>query len=183
MLAYLFWHWRGPHVDAAPYEQAQRRFHAALREAPPPGFLRSRTAALAGAPWAGGGGEAYEDWYLLEDSAALDALNDAAVTASRRAPHDAAAALAGGGTGGVYHLRLGAPVREPRFAWWFGKPAGTSYTALDELLRPVVERGAALWCRHMVLGPAPEFCVQAAAPVALPVGLGELEVALRPVWS
>ena len=107
MLAYVFWHWRRPQVPAASYETLQRGFHAALAAAPPPGFLRSSTLSIAGAPWAAGGGEAYEDWYLVDGTAALDPLNDAAVTASRRQPHDAAAAAAAGGTAGLYRLRLG----------------------------------------------------------------------------
>ena len=108
MLAYVFWHWPRAGVPAAEYEDLQRRFHAALQAAPSAGFLGSRCLALAGAPWAGGGGPAYEDWYLLEGSAALDPLNAAAVTASRQAPHDAAAAVADGGTAGLYTLRLAA---------------------------------------------------------------------------
>ena len=38
MLAYVFWHWRRPDVPAASYEALQRRFHAALGAAPPPGL-------------------------------------------------------------------------------------------------------------------------------------------------
>ena len=113
MLAYVFWHWRRPDVPAASYEALQRRFHAALGAAPPAGFLGSRSLAITGAPWADGGNEAYEDWYLLEGSAALDPLNAAAVSASRQAPHDAAAAVAGGGTAGLYLLRLGSAGEPP----------------------------------------------------------------------
>ena len=101
MLAYVFWHWRRP-ACPPPYEALQRRFHAALEAAPPAGFSGSRSLAIAGAPWAADGGQAYEDWYLLEGSAALDPLNAAAVTASRQQPHDAAAAAAEGGTAGLY---------------------------------------------------------------------------------
>src|ERR1700752_4970973 len=105
MLAYVFWHWRRPGGPAADYEALQRRFHAALGAAPPAGFLGSRSLAVMNAPWAAGGGEAYEDWYLVADSAALDPLNDAAISASRQAPHDAAAAAAAGGTAGLPRLR------------------------------------------------------------------------------
>jgi hypothetical protein len=88
MLAYVFWHWRRPDVPAAAYEALQRRFHAALEVAPPAGFIGSRSVAIAGAPWAAGGGEAYEDWYLVDGWAGLDPLNAAAVSASRQGPHD-----------------------------------------------------------------------------------------------
>ena len=107
MLAYVFWHWRRPEVPAAAYEALQHRFHAALEAAPPAGFIGSCSVAIACAPWAAGGGEAYEDWYLVDGSAGLDPLNAAAVSASRQGPHDAAAAAADGGTAGLYLLRLG----------------------------------------------------------------------------
>ena len=184
MLAYVFWHWRNPAISSSDYEARQRVFHAALALAPPPGFARSFSVALAGAPWAAQGAEAYEDWYLVRDSAALDVLNEAAVTASRSGPHDAAAAVAAGGTAGLYRCRLGAPSSAPRSAQWFDKPAGMRYDELFALLSPLCrgESGAALWSRQMVLGPSPEFCLQAAAPVTLPSALLGRALALRPVW-
>ena len=108
MLAYVFWHWPRAGVSAgrlrgaaAPLPRGARR--DARRRVP--------RLALAGASPARPGrrtaATAYEDWYLLEGSAALDPLNAAAVTASRQAPHDAAAAAAEGGTAGLYLLRLG----------------------------------------------------------------------------
>ena len=96
MLAYAFWHWRRPRVERDEYEAMQRAFHAALAQSPPTGFVSSRCSAIRDAPWAAEGAEAYEDWYLLTGSAALDPLNDAAVSASRRGAHDAAAAAAQG---------------------------------------------------------------------------------------
>jgi hypothetical protein len=183
MLAYVFWHWRHPDVPAASYEAVQRRFHAALRAAPPAGFLGSRSLAISGAPWAGGGDEAYEDWYLLEGSAALDPLNAAAVSASRQGAHDAAAAVAAGGTAGLYLLRLGSAGEAPRTATWFAKPAGLSYAAMLAALEPLVRAdGAALWGRQMTLGPALEFCLHASGPVALPAPLVPVPLHCRPIW-
>lgn len=183
MLAYVFWHWRRTDVAAAPYEALQRRFHAALAAAPPPGFLRSRSLALTGAPWAADGHEAYEDWYLVEGSAGLDPLNVAAVSASRQAPHDAAAAAADGGTAGLYLLRSGSAGEVPRTATWFAKPAGMSYADLYALLEPLVRaESAALWGRQMVLGPTPEFCLHTAGPVALPAPLLPVPLHFRTVW-
>jgi hypothetical protein len=183
MLAYVFWHWRRPGVSAAAYEAAQRRFHAALTASPPPGFRRSCSIAIAGAPWAAGGGEAYEDWYLVEGSAALDPLNAAAISAPRQASHDAAAALASGGTAGLYSLRLGAPGAPPRTATWLAKPAGMAYGELFAMLEPLLrEDGAALWGRQMTLGPALEFCVHTARPVPLPPPLVPFALDCRTVW-
>ena len=183
MLAYVFWHWKQPAVAVAEYEDAQRGFHAALAAEPPPGFHRSVSVALSGAPWAGAGGAAYEDWYLLDGMAALEPLNQAAVTASRRGPHDSAAALAAGGTAGLYALRAGTATEAPAHAAWFAKPNGMSYAALDGLLAPVVAAtGAGLWMRQMVLGPTPEFCLWSSGVVALPAGLAALRFGVRVVW-
>ncbi len=182
MLAYLFWHWSRDGVEAAQYETAQRRFHAALAAAPPPGFSHSHSAALRGAPWAAGGGAAYEDWYLVHTSAALDSLNQAAISASRQVPHDAAAALAAGGAAGLYTLRAGTAITAPSHAIWFAKPPGMSYAALDGALRAVVAAHACVWMRYMVLGPTPEFVVHGTGELKLPAPLEGTSYKLRTVW-
>lgn len=184
MLAYVFWHWPRADLAAAAYERAQRAFHAALQAAPPPGFARSTSAAVRGLPWAAAGAHAYEDWYLLREPTALDALNTAAITASRAAPHDAAAALAAGGTAGLYRLRAGESPAAPRHAAWFAKPDGMSYAALDAAIMETRARhDAALWMRYMVLGPGPEFCLQSLQPLVLPPPFEAVRtVELRRVW-
>jgi hypothetical protein len=183
MLAYVFWHWRRPDVPAADYERLQRSFHAALAQSPPPGFVGSHSAAITGAPWAAAGGAAYEDWYLVDGSADLDPLNDAAISAPRRGPHDAAAAVAAGGAAGLYRLRAGEPPADPGAAAWFAKPAGMSYAALYEALEALARSTpAALWGRQMVLGPTPEFCLQSETPVRMPEAFAARTIALAPVW-
>jgi hypothetical protein len=170
-------------VTGPDYEAAQRRFHSALAAAPPQGFERSFSIALEGAPWAAGGGEAYEDWYLVDGSAALDPLNAAAVSASRQAPHDAAAALAAGGTAGLYSLRLGRPGPAPGTATWYAKPEGMTYREMFAALEPVVRsESAALWCRQMTLGPALEFCLHSRGPVSLPEPMAPFTIRCRTVW-
>ena len=175
MLAYLFWHWP---VDGgagrAAYEQAQAAFHRRLAGAPPAGFLRSWSFRVGGAPWLKVA-DAYEDWYLLEDSAALDALNDAAVAPPAKGAHDAAAAGAAG-MGGLYRLRSGAPDPRSGPALWFHKPAGTSYGEIYAAAGS--ER--ALWRRQMVLGPAPEFLAEGGrAPAGvLPIAVQRTLVSL-----
>jgi hypothetical protein len=183
LLAYVFWHWKQAEITAADYEHRQRAFHAALAAAPSAGFLGSFSVGLSHAPWAAGGSDAYEDWYLVQDFGALGRLNEAAVSTSRAAPHDAAAAVAAGGAGGLYGLRRGAVLRQPQYAHWFGKPDRMTYSELLAQLTPVVEqvRGA-LWMRQMVLGPAREFCLHAAAPISMPTVFGALVLPLRPAW-
>ena len=184
MLAYVFWHWPRADVAAAVYETVQRRFHATLRDNPPPRFLGSRSLAVAGARWAGReGGAAYEDWYFVDGSAGLDPLNAAAVSPAYRGPHDAAAAAAEGGTAGLYRLRQGAAADPPLAAAWFTKPPGMSYAALFAMLEPLIAaEGAALWARQMTLGPTPEFCLHTGRPVELPAALFPVAVRCRPVW-
>lgn len=183
MLAYVFWHWPRSGVDPGEYERMQRDFHAALAVSLPPGFLGSSCHRISGADWAAGGGIAYEDWYLQESSAALDELNAAAVTAGRRTAHDLAAALAAGGTAGLYHLQLGGHLPSATLAGWFRKPEGWSYARLLETMQPLIEQaGGSLWMRRMVLGPTPEFCFRSIEPVHLPRAIEPQMVPVDPVW-
>jgi hypothetical protein len=71
MLAYVFWHWKRTQISEQDYEARQRSFHAALSATPPDGFIRSASAAVAGAAWAAEGSAAYEDWYFVQDYTAL----------------------------------------------------------------------------------------------------------------
>jgi len=126
---------------------------------------------------------AYEDWYLVRDMAALAPLNEGAVSGPRLEPHNAVARLAADGTAGLYGLSAGVTLERPAHAAWFGKPAGMSYAALFELLRPLVDsaRGG-LWMRQMVLGPTPEFCLRSGAPAVLPPSIDAKYLVLLPVW-
>lgn len=162
MLAYTFWHW--PLPGAEKYEERIAQFQAALAASPPPGFRGGVTLRHEAAPWLPG--PAYLDWYMVDGFADLEALNEAAVTASRQGPHDAVAALARGGAGGVYKLRTGrAGPRFARVAHWFHKPAGMRY---DELFAGLANLPGSIWMRQMVLGPSPEFVLFALGDIALP---------------
>ena len=184
MLAYAFWHWKRPDVSLETYEARQSDFQAALAAHPPEGFLRGSTVRIEGAPWAAAGDLAYEDWYVIRGMSALEALNEGAVTAARKAPHDAVAQLAAGGTAGLYGLRAGSPMTTPSLATWFRKPSGLSYSALFEALAPTIATApAALWMRQMVLGPTPEFCLHSRDVVELPAGIAGHTLSLVPVWT
>jgi hypothetical protein len=160
LLAYVFFHRAGSGVDAAPYEAALRRFHAALGAEPPPGFIGSTTYRI---------GTGYADWYLVDNSAVLDRLNEAAVKGARSAPHDAVAHMASDGAGKLLMLRSGSARTEPGYEIRFSKPAGMGYSDLYERLKPWTDRAeVTLWRRMMVLGPAPEFCLVAPAAHDLP---------------
>jgi hypothetical protein len=184
LLAYVFWHWRHPSAERSAYEAAQQEFQRALGASPSAGFVRSFSHAIAGAPWANQGAEAYEDWYLVRDSGALDPLDTAAVTAGRKAAHDAAASLAAAGTAGLYQLRLGTAPTSPRSAQWFVKPAGMSYPQLFAAIEPTLAPvGGSLWVRKMTLGPSPELCVLAGEPATLAPQFQMFAFQLRPIWD
>ena len=163
MLAYVFSHRPADGVERAGYEEALRRFHAALASASPAGFVASATYRI---------GEGYSDWYLIESSAALDDLNAAAVSGARSAPHDEAARMAVDGAGKLLSLLAGAPTAGSGFEFRFAKPAGTGYADLYSQLQPsTTGRGVSLWRRMMTLGPPPEFCLVASEPLDLPAVL------------
>jgi hypothetical protein len=160
MLAYVFSHRPAPGVEPARYEAVLREFHGRLAASPPRGFISSLTYRI---------GDGYADWYLLADSAAMDALNEAAVSGSRTTPHDLAARMAVDGVGKLLLLAAGehdaAAVYEIRFA----KPAGMPYADLYANLEFATgAKGAGLWRRMMVLGPPPEFCLTAPTQIELP---------------
>jgi hypothetical protein len=169
MLAYLFWHERRSEVERDRYVALLDDFHRALAAAPPPGFRRSWSVALETAPWDRGPGEAFEDWYLADDWAALGTLNDAAVSASRKEPHDAVAYQATNGAGAVYALQHGELDGPRPWAGWLAKPDRMPYdTFVPQLLGALEGADAAVLRRQMVLGPAPEYAILAGREPALP---------------
>ena len=165
MLAYVFWHRPGDGGDPAAYETGLAAFHAALAADPPGGFRGSAALRVREAPWLPGSGAAYEDWYAVEDWAALGRLNEAAVRGTRARPHDAVAVRAAAGAGAVYGLVSGPPVLAAGRTSWLAKPAGLDRDGFHAKLDGP---GRSVWMRQMVLGPAPEYVVRSGAPVVLP---------------
>src|SRR2546421_3279789 len=100
MLTYVFWHQRESKIAREEYQERLVAFHRILRERQPQGFLFSMILEMAQLPWMEEGREAYEDWYIVENSAALDPLDDVAVKGICREPHHQGARLAGGVAGG-----------------------------------------------------------------------------------
>jgi len=168
VLAYVFWHVRAADVATANYEARLAAFHASLRDGAPAGMGSTAAVALDAVPWLGGQA-GYEDWYLVEDFAALGTLNAAAVSGARQAPHDAAAAAADRGVAGIMGHVCGPLLPErPGWAAWLGKPAGMAYGAFHAALTDALAGEGSAWQRQMTLGPATEYCVLAAAERALP---------------
>jgi hypothetical protein len=160
LLAYVFSHRAAEGVEVAAYEDSLRRFHSELASATVSGFIASATFSV---------GAGYSDWYLLESSSAMDALNAAAVSGARAPAHDSAAGMASDGVGKLLSLASGSPSFAAGFEVRFGKPAGMPYPDFYARLKSWVEEpGVSLWRRMMVLGPPPEFCLITPAKVELP---------------
>lgn len=170
----MFWHTPRPGTDGAAYEDALTAFHAALAADPPDGFVDSWTNRTSSPPWAATPQDPsshYEDWYLVHGFAALDRLNDAAVSGGRRGPHDRAAAHAADASAGLYRAWTAGEPPPPGGAvvsHWLGKPPGVAYADWRTELVAALPVGAPAWQRQMVLGPTPEFCVQRDCPTDLP---------------
>jgi hypothetical protein len=206
LLAYLFWHRPLESSDVAAYEQAQLLFHRSLHRSPPVGLCGSACFRIAQLPWVAPAGAApapptsvgpgYEDWYLVEDYAALGVLNGAAVGRGHRSAHDEAARRLGAGAGGLYALVEGdqrsglESVGGASIAVWVARPPGARQRVLGELLGDGMDPGhASLWRRQLVFGPAPEFCLlareppQGVGPSRLPSGWKATALQRELLWS
>jgi hypothetical protein len=109
VLAYVFWHRAALAVGGEAYEDACRRFHHGFATRRPGGLSGTACLRAEQLPWLGDGGPGLEDWYLVEDFAALGVLNEAAVGRGHVSAHDGAARLMGEGTGSIYRLLDGVP--------------------------------------------------------------------------
>ena len=167
MLGYVFWHWPDEGVDEARYEESLARFHRELSGSGSEGFHNSAAFRADPLPWLQPG-RGYEDWYLVEGSFALDPLNELAVSPPLRQAHDAPAHAAAGGAGGLYRLLSGDELLAP-MATWLSKPKGMRYPEFYERAAAFSEGpGRSFWRRQMVFGPATEFLLVSAEPVAVP---------------
>jgi hypothetical protein len=190
MLAYVFWHRPADGVGPGVYEHSVERFHRSLAARPPQGLRGSACYRAVELPWLGHAA-GYEDWYLVEDFAALGVLNEAAVGRGHRTAHDRAARQAGDATGGLYRLCEGAPdVADARVAVWVQRPPSSSAPELGSLLGDGMDPlHAGLWQRQLTLGPAPEHCLltpeppPGVAPTRLPNGWSAALAPREPVWT
>jgi hypothetical protein len=185
MLAYAFWHWPRPQVENRLYQENLINFHRTLARQKPTGFHFSRCLLVAHASWLGRGEMTYEDWSIVENSAALDTLNDGAVTGICQEPHRAVAQWTAGSGAGLYRFHSGvAALPAVQRVYRFDKPADLTYAELFANLHPLLLDGrGGLWVRQMNLGPGPEFCLQSFVELALPQNLQVLDIPAQQVWS
>lgn len=208
MLAYLLWHLPADGVEQDAYEHASEGFHRSLRHAPPAGFRGSAIFRVDEPEWLDGGsasepdpplggqaGARYEDWYLVEDFAALGVLNEAAVAHGHRTAHDEVAHRFGSGAGGLYGLMEGhAKLAGPPLGIWISRPPVAHPPAAKPALAGLLGDGldpqhSSLWRRSLVLGPAPEYCLLAHEPPAgiapgrLPQGWRATITTREEIWN
>ena len=184
MLAYVFWHWPQPAIDRGAYEDHLREFQQTLAANKSSGFQQSVVFRIRGASWLNTSDEAYEEWYLLDDSAAMDRLNEAAVSGACEEPHNRVAREAADGIGGLYRLREGVEnLDQTKFAIWLGKPAGVSYKNFYSDLQSLTSQsGVALWGRQKTLGPTTEFCIHSQTQIEQPPGYSGHSITLERVY-
>lgn len=169
------------------YQESLLAFQRVLQERQPQGFVALMVLEMARLPWMAEGSEVYEDWYIVENSAALDPLDEAAVTGICQEPHHRVARLAGNGTGGLYRLKQGTidlgQLAATRSDSWFSKPAGMSYDRLYALLRQShIDPQDILWQRQMTMGPALEFCLHSAQKHPLAPEIEAVQVDAQPIF-
>jgi hypothetical protein len=183
MLGYVFWHWKTNSLPDDQYEARLRDFHHSMAQHPPHGFRQSAAYAISGAAWAANGAPAYEDWYLVDNSAALDSINSGAISAPRREPHDEVAGFVVGGTAGIYQLRHGEPLgSQAAYAYWLAKPNGVTWEAfIGQFENALSSVAHTLWERYMVLGPTPSIVLHTAQAIDLPSDVIRAAVLLRVV--
>ena len=184
MLAYVFWHWPNSDIADATYRNLLRNFHQTLNANAPRGFLRSVAFAVSQLPLQTTSERGYEDWYILESSASLDVLNEAAVSGVCEEPHNLVARQAADGTAGLYRLRLGDErLESARYATWFSKAPGSRYDDLYAELTPTSSlSGVGLWQRQMTLGQTTEFAIYSATAIQLPEIKANKTTELECVW-
>jgi hypothetical protein len=185
MLAYVFWHWPQSHIALDSYINHLIDFHQTLAANKPSGFQESVVFRVRGASWLNTNDEAYEEWYLLDDSAAMDRLNEAAVSGVCEEPHNRVAREAADGIGGLYRLRAGGEeLSSAKAALWLSKPSGVSYKDFYATLQPLTsQEGVALWGRQMTLGPTTEFCIHSTNAIELPPGYDGLQPQITRIYS
>jgi len=121
---------------------------------------------------------------FLDNSTELDAINDAAISGPRKAPHDLVASMAASGAAGLYRLKTGQleSMRTAGHALWFSKPSIT-YDAFFAQLRPITEAPQInLWLGQMVLSAAPEFCLHSATMPHLPPDFAVIHCPIQAIY-
>lgn len=169
MLAYLFLHMPKPTVAIADYEKDLLAFSRALAGQNCPGVRQVTSFRISAVPWLADS-SGYEDWITIESSAALQTLNERAVSGAMEAPHSAVAQAMGVGYGGAYyHLWGDLDPHDAERAEWLSRPRGIEFRPILERISQTRTSPVSVWRRFMVLGPGLEFVVLGNASLELEI--------------
>ena len=152
MLAYVFWHRPADGVARGRLRVGDRALPPLARARPPAGFVGSVVASAPACSRGCGDGRATRTGTWSRTSPRSGVLNEAAVARGHLSAHDAAARLAGPGSG--RHLPaargLAATPSGARVAVWIEKPRGVESPVLGALLGDGMDDDA----RRAVAAPA-----------------------------
>jgi len=173
LFAYVFWHWPRPEISRDSYETKLTAFLHALSSEEPAGLVEALSFRVEALPWFPQRGNLYEDWYIVDNFAAIATLNETAIGGGARGPHDSIAKDYMKGAGAIFKSIKGdIRVRDARLAIWIEKGIGQPYQSYyDEVAKSVGDRKADLWRRQMVLGPSPQFCIHSEEVLEIPASL------------
>lgn len=168
MIAIVFWSVRSPECPAGKFEKALLDFHEVLNQNRAEGFRRSVSFRVESEiPWIGADTPPFEDWYLLSNFAALDALDRLVMSDQGLESHAFLMENTGQAAATALYLQRGtAYVERNRLAYWFNKPPGVSTEGLSALAGKR-KSGSHLWTRALALGPKAN-CLLSNAPITLP---------------
>jgi hypothetical protein len=155
--AYVFWHQPQREISTQRYESRLRVFHQELSCHRPKGFRFSMAFAVVDAPWLEGR-SGYEDWYVLQNSDAIDALEQAATSVQLFTSHRGIASISKWGSGALYRHLQGPHQLSGGSAQWTSR-------------REEVPSSCPIWQRRLAIGPAPEFCVVGGEPTSAAPGV------------
>jgi len=185
VIAIVFWSARNSNCSEGQYQAALSGFHLELNRDKPAGFRRSVSFRVeSDLPWISANTHVFEDWYLVSNFSAIDAL-DLAISDTRRFPsHVALMKYTGRACGSIVGLDKGtAIVERNHFAYWFARPRGVSADDVAELAaRKTTSRAISAWTRALALGPMGS-CLLVDQAISLPAAFGAREVIRSVFWS
>jgi hypothetical protein len=115
----------------------------------------------------------YEDWATINDSCALNTLNEQALSGRIAALHDTVAQQMGVGYDGIYyHLWGNMHPHVAERAPWLSRPRGMEFRPLLEGISQTATAPVSFWRRFLVLSPGLEFVMLGNASLELRIPNG-----------
>lgn len=183
MLAIVFWSTPKQNASLRQYEACLAEFHKTLNENRPSGFRYSNCHRTESLPWFESTRCIFEDWYVLSNFAAIDALDTAVVTTGSQNAHAELMTVTGAASGTILALSNGVVKATQTYrVTWLRKPGNME---AEDLVRTVNERlphqKCSLWTRSLGLGPI-ENCLLTSGRIDLEPQYRAIAVERDPLW-